>query len=120
MNLLCRIGFHAPTPQEVWNDGLYFGHCRRCSCHLIRNAGAPWTPVPPGYRVVWKHPPVGYPAWGRPAPSPQEGSFLSWFRRNPTRRDKVSIATTLLPPSRTGGRPVAVIESRNCGRSEAA
>lgn len=120
MSLLCRIGIHAPAPGEIWNDGLYFGHCERCSCHLIRNADGPWTSVPAGYRVVWRHPPVGYPAWGRPDPSPREDSFLAWFQRAPTRRDKVSIARTLLPAPREGARPPALTGQRSCGRSAAA
>jgi len=118
MSLLCRIGIHAPAPKEIWNDGLYFGLCRRCSCHLIRNARAPWGSVPQGYRVVWKPRPSGYPAWGRPNPSPPGGSFLSWLQLASRRRDKVSIARTLLPPS-NGGSPVAVLEQRSYDRSAA-
>lgn len=118
MSLLCRIGIHAPAPEEIWNDGLYFGHCSRCSCQLIREAGGPWRPVPPGYRVVWKRPPVGYPAWGEPEPSPRDDSILAWFQRARTRRDKVSIARALLPPSPAGGHPME-IEQQSFGRSAA-
>ncbi len=97
MSLLCRMGFHAPVPRPVWNDGFFFGRCARCSCELIRGPQARWTRVPAGYRVVWKERPAGYPRWDAlEPPAPQGGSFLSRFQSGRGRTQKISVAETLL------------------------
>ena len=62
MNLLCRMGRHLPGEERVWNDGWFFGSCSRCGIELL-SRGRRWHRVPPGYRVVWRERPPGYPDW---------------------------------------------------------
>jgi hypothetical protein len=53
MPLLCRLGFHRPLPDEVWNRGFFFSRCGRCGSDLVRTAAGKWH-VPEGRRIVWK------------------------------------------------------------------
>ncbi|MBV9932141.1 MAG: hypothetical protein JO013_14525 [Alphaproteobacteria bacterium] len=53
MGLMCAIGCHEAAPREVYNCGYHFSRCRRCGRDMIR-AGAAWSLVPQGHRVVWK------------------------------------------------------------------
>ncbi|MEA1014030.1 hypothetical protein [Sphingosinicella sp. LY1275] len=64
MSLFCRIAKHSPYPSTVRNQGFHFSSCRRCGRDMVRS-GALWTPVPKGFRVVWKlaeTPPAEMPA----------------------------------------------------------
>ena len=61
MSLLCRLGFHRPGPDPVWNRGFWFSRCRGCGTDLVRTAGGRWR-VPKGRKVVWRpKPPRGRP-----------------------------------------------------------
>ncbi|HEX9932976.1 MAG TPA: hypothetical protein VGB08_09065 [Allosphingosinicella sp.] len=51
--LVCRLGFHRPAPDEVWNRGYWFTRCGRCETDLVRTAAGKWH-VPKGRKVVWK------------------------------------------------------------------
>jgi cell division protein FtsZ len=53
MSLLCRIAKHTPYPSKVRNQRFHFSSCRRCGRDMVRS-GEQWTPVPKGFRVVWK------------------------------------------------------------------
>lgn len=53
MSLACWVLGHEDDGSEVWNDGYFFGHCRRCDQDLLRTSGE-WRSVPPGYRVTWR------------------------------------------------------------------
>lgn len=69
MNLLCRLGRHAPGAIPRWNDGYYFATCHRCGQDIVRTAYERWH-VPAGYRVVWSATsPEGRPD-ARLAPAP--------------------------------------------------
>lgn len=52
-SLLCRLGFHRPDADPVWNRGYWFGRCRTCGADLVRTAAGRWH-VPEGKKVVWK------------------------------------------------------------------
>jgi hypothetical protein len=56
MGILCRLGQHQAAPQVRTNGGASFGRCRDCGCDLILAASG-WTPVPRGYRIVWRSEP---------------------------------------------------------------
>ena len=62
MNLLCLVGGHRAAEEQLWNNGYYFSHCRRCGRDLISRRGR-WMRVPSGYRVVWRPRPADYPDW---------------------------------------------------------
>ena len=53
MPLLCSLGFHTPSPDEVWNKGWYFTRCERCGADLVRTGSGKWR-VPKGQKVVWR------------------------------------------------------------------
>lgn len=53
MSLICSLGGHEAEAREVYNCGYHFSRCRRCGTDMIR-AGASWSLVPEGHRVVWK------------------------------------------------------------------
>lgn len=50
----CRVGWHTPSTQEIWNDGHHFTRCDRCGEDLVRPPAGKWGRVPKGFRVVWK------------------------------------------------------------------
>lgn len=52
MKMICAVKGHAPGP-ETCNGGTCFTRCTRCDTYLIQQ-GDRWTPVPKGYRVVWR------------------------------------------------------------------
>lgn len=54
MNLICRLFDHRQGLPETHNHGLVFTTCRRCGVDMVRERGAAWRAVPPGFRVVWK------------------------------------------------------------------
>lgn len=68
MSVLCRMGAHSAAGQGVWNNGFYFGSCRRCGCDLVRGAHDRWRAVPKGFKVVWRQRPPGYPDWSNAEP----------------------------------------------------
>jgi CheY-like chemotaxis protein len=51
--ITCAVRGHAPGPEQIENDGIAFGRCRRCGTDLIRRSGR-WQPVPKGFRVAWR------------------------------------------------------------------
>jgi hypothetical protein len=53
MGLMCALGCHEAAPRDVYNCGYHFSRCRGCGRDMIR-AGAAWSLVPRGHRVVWK------------------------------------------------------------------
>jgi len=53
MSILCFIGGHRPSRNQVWNRGYSFSKCRRCRRDMVRSDGD-WSLVPRGHRVVWK------------------------------------------------------------------
>lgn len=53
MSVLCKLGRHRSASNGVWNDGLFFGTCERCSTPLIRRPDENWAGVPRDYVVVW-------------------------------------------------------------------
>ena len=53
MSVLCKLGRHRSASMGVWNDGLFFGTCERCSAPLIRRPDESWMGVPRDYVVVW-------------------------------------------------------------------
>lgn len=53
MSNQCTAGKHDAAPGAVRNQGFEFSRCRRCGRDLIRS-NAKWTPVPAGFRVVWR------------------------------------------------------------------
>ena len=53
MPILCSLGFHRPSPDQVWNKGWYFTSCARCGTDLVRTGSGKWH-VPKGQKVVWK------------------------------------------------------------------
>jgi hypothetical protein len=53
MSILCRLGFHAPAPDAVWNKGFFFTACRRCGADLVRTPSGKWH-RPRGRKVVWR------------------------------------------------------------------
>lgn len=94
MNLRCRLGFHAPFSAPRWNDGYYFGTCRRCGRDIIRTAYERWH-VPQGYRVVWTEtapadrPQVGLTREAPPTPAPARRSPEEAAREEPAREEPV-------------------------------
>ena len=54
MSLICRLLDHRRALPVTHNHGLVFTTCRRCGTDLVRERGAPWRAVPPGFHVVWK------------------------------------------------------------------
>ena len=69
MPLLCSIGFHRPSPDEVWNKGWYFTRCERCGTDLVRTGSGKWR-VPKGQKVVWR---PRTPRGKRPGEPPEAG-----------------------------------------------
>lgn len=69
MSVFCKLGAHSAAGPGVWNNGFYFGSCRRCGCDLVRGAHDRWRAVPRGFKVVWRQRPPGYPDWSRLANS---------------------------------------------------
>jgi len=53
MGMMCGMLGHKADGMGVWNEGYFFGRCRRCARDLIRTDGS-WTPVPRGYQVSWR------------------------------------------------------------------
>lgn len=72
MKLFCYLRVHQAAPEPVWNGGYYFSRCLRCGRALVRRPQQRWRDVPPGFRVVWKARPPGYPDWGRIQPAKLE------------------------------------------------
>ncbi len=54
MTLLCTVVGHTAQATHHHNQGLDFAECHHCGCDLIRAEGGDWTPVPKGFRVVWR------------------------------------------------------------------
>jgi hypothetical protein len=54
VKLLCHLLDHRRALPVTRNHGLAFSTCKRCGADLVRERGAPWRAVPPGFRVVWK------------------------------------------------------------------
>lgn len=52
-SLMCGMGWHAPGPLPIWNNGYYFSVCRRCERDIVRPFHGRWQ-LPRGYRVVWQ------------------------------------------------------------------
>ena len=113
MSLMCAIGCHEAAPREVYNCGYHFSRCRRCGRDMIR-AGAAWSLVPQGHKVVWKagrqyhsvEPSFAHalPVLLRSAKLPsRQPRFVSWSRtlqRKPARRSTartVAIAEAQAP-----------------------
>jgi hypothetical protein len=53
MGVMCGVAGHAARNAGLWNEGYFFGKCRRCGQDLIRTDGG-WFPVPRGYQVAWR------------------------------------------------------------------
>lgn len=53
MGLFCRLGWHSPGPQILWNAGFWFTKCRDCERDLVRSRHRGWH-VPVGAKVVWQ------------------------------------------------------------------
>ena len=53
MRLFCRLGWHSPGPQILWNAGFWFTKCRDCGRDLVRSRHRGWH-VPVGAKVVWQ------------------------------------------------------------------
>jgi hypothetical protein len=53
MRLFCRLGWHNPGPQILWNAGFWFTKCRDCERDLVRSRHRGWH-VPVGAKVVWQ------------------------------------------------------------------
>jgi len=53
MGMMCGMLGHKAEGLGVWNEGYFFGRCKRCDRDLIRT-DASWSPVPRGYQVSWK------------------------------------------------------------------
>lgn len=53
MRLFCRLGWHSPGPQILWNAGFWFTKCRDCERDLVRSRHRGWH-VPVGAKVVWQ------------------------------------------------------------------
>lgn len=53
MRLFCRLGWHSPDPQILWNAGFWFTKCRDCERDLVRSRHRGWH-VPVGAKVVWQ------------------------------------------------------------------
>jgi hypothetical protein len=110
MGLICAIGCHEAAPREVYNCGYHFSRCRRCGRDMIR-AGAAWSMVPAGHRVVWKAgrqnhsltPDFAHalPVLLRTAQLPAERpAFISWSRMLARK------------PRRSAARTVAIAEAQ--------
>ena len=54
MALVCSVFGHHAGSVHHRNQGLDFAACHHCGCDLIREGEADWTPVPKGFRVVWR------------------------------------------------------------------
>jgi hypothetical protein len=74
MRILCRIGGHEPDRGAVWNEGFYFGRCRRCRRELLGRCGE-WKAVPRGFRIVWKKRTDQDPDWHRSNETSQAQPF---------------------------------------------
>ena len=110
MGLMCAIGCHEAAAREVYNCGYHFSRCRRCGRDMIR-AGAAWSLVPPGHRVVWKAgrqyhsvaPDFAHalPVLLRTAKLPAgRPAFISWSR------------TLQRKPRRSAAQTVAIVEAQ--------
>jgi hypothetical protein len=76
---MCKVGWHAPSTQEIWNDGHHFTRCNRCREDLVRPPAGRWSEAPKGFRVVWKdrtEDDIDWQAWARLDLIPQ-GSFAN-------------------------------------------
>jgi hypothetical protein len=54
MTILCSVLGHTAEATHRHNEGLDFTTCHHCGCDLIRAEGKSWSPVPKGFRVVWR------------------------------------------------------------------
>lgn len=53
MALRCRLGWHTPESDGVWNHGYAFTRCKRCKRDMVRSLFGEWH-MPKGVRVVWR------------------------------------------------------------------
>jgi hypothetical protein len=89
MSLLCRIAKHSAYPSKVRNQGFHFSSCRRCGRDMVRS-GELWTPVPKGFRVVWKL--VETPRAERSAPAETVRVNLPVLYREPQLQAEAALA----------------------------
>lgn len=54
MSIRCALIGHAAGTTHRHNQGLDFATCHQCGCDLIRAGEGEWTPVPRGFRIVWR------------------------------------------------------------------
>jgi hypothetical protein len=98
MRLSCILGRHDVAPKAVENQGFAFSRCRCCGRDMVRSR-RDWTPVPKGFRVVWRRPAAPREEIGGAQlllDLPAAGRALALRRMPERRRGRASVLLDLL------------------------